>query len=67
MHRNYHKGKITNQTIRKTKNNKSKCDNKNNCGFIPNYPKLTFEKDSRVPSNGWYELEEATTVLNTLL
>jgi len=44
-----------------------KCDNKNNCGFIPNYPKLTFEKDSRVPSNGWYELEEAATVLNTLL
>lgn len=33
MNRNYHKGKITNQTIRKTKtknkNDKGKCDTKN--------------------------------------
>ena len=44
-----------------------KCENKNDCGFIPNYPTLKFNKNSRTPSNGWYEIDKAATVLNSIL
>jgi hypothetical protein len=44
-----------------------KCENKENCGFIPNYPTLTFPKDSRIPSDGWTELSNIENVLNQLL
>lgn len=44
-----------------------KCENNTNCGFIPNYPTLTFNHNERTPSNGWLSLSRITDVLNELL
>lgn len=44
-----------------------KCENKEDCGFIPNYPTLTFPKGSKNPSDGWVELSEIEQVLQTLI
>ena len=44
-----------------------KCEDNTNCGFIPNYPTLTFEHNQRTPSNGWKSLSKITEVLNLLL
>jgi len=44
-----------------------KCNNTSDCGFIPNYPTLTFPRNSKTPSDGWIELSNIETVLQGLL
>ena len=44
-----------------------KCENQFDCGFIPNYPTLTFPKNSKIPCDGWTELENIDEVLTKLL
>lgn len=33
-----------------------KCQNKTNCGFIPNYPIIKFNTNSLIPTNNWYPI-----------
>ena len=39
------------------------CTNKENCGFIPNYPPIIFDAKTLRPSNGWLPIEEIETIL----
>ena len=43
---------------------RKKCNSKNNCGFIPNYPTIVFDKNTREPINGWVEIENIKDFLN---
>lgn len=40
------------------------CTDKDNCGFIPNYPPIIFDGETLRPTNGWYPIEEIETILN---
>lgn len=35
------------------------CPSKNDCGFIPNYPIISFPKNGDMPDNGWVPLSNA--------
>ncbi|MFN0203480.1 MAG: restriction endonuclease [Bacteroidia bacterium] len=35
------------------------CSNPSNCGFIPNYPSIIFEKGEKIPNQPWVEIENA--------
>jgi transcriptional regulator with XRE-family HTH domain len=39
------------------------CDNKTNCGFIPNYPKIFFDVQGRVQTP-WYPLEDIESLFD---
>jgi hypothetical protein len=39
------------------------CTNKENCGFIPNYPPIIFDAITLRPTNGWLPIEEIETIL----
>jgi len=39
-----------------------KCENKENCGFVPNYPRIEFRTDSLEPINNWHKLEEVNEI-----
>jgi len=43
-----------------------KCNNKTNCGFIPNYPVIHFD-DSGKAINGWIPIEESAAVFRRFL
>lgn len=44
-----------------------KCRNKNNCGFIPNYPIISFNKESNQPTNGWVSIEKSLGLFKDFL
>ncbi len=53
---------------------KKKCENKHNCGFIPNYPKINFGNVKILPldaipspNNHWVEIEKVELLFNSLL
>ena len=35
------------------------CTNKSNCGFIPNYPIIKFNLQTKLPYTPWYEIEHS--------
>ena len=37
---------------------RAQCRNKKNCGFIPNYPIINFDKKTNKPTNGWISIEK---------
>jgi len=37
---------------------RERCKNINDCGFIPNYPRIYFDSDTNLPTNGWVPIEE---------
>ena len=41
---------------------RAKCKNKKACGFIPNYPVISFDKKSNQPNNGWLPIENALEI-----
>lgn len=41
---------------------RGRCNNKNNCGFIPNYPMIYFDAKTFKPTNGWVPIEEALSL-----
>jgi len=47
------------------------CDNQQNCGFIPNYPKIYFppfeDNEFSDASNGWSKIENAENVFASLI
>jgi hypothetical protein len=46
---------------------RKQCDNKENCGFIPNYPIIRFDGKTLKPTNGWIRIEESQTLLKSLV
>lgn len=38
---------------------RQKCTQKQNCGFIPNYPYIIFEDNNKQPEHPWYSMEDA--------
>lgn len=46
---------------------RAKCKNKQNCGFIPNYPIISFDSQTNKPNNGWVPLENALSVYESFL
>ena len=45
---------------------RKKCDNKTNCGFIPNYPIIHFDASGK-PTNGWIPIEESANVFRLFI
>ncbi len=43
--------------------NRRSCIDKENCGFIPNYPQIIFNAKTLRPTNGWLPIEEIETIL----
>lgn len=41
---------------------RAKCKNKRNCGFIPNYPIIHFDKKKNQPTNGWHSIKNAESI-----
>lgn len=41
---------------------RGKCKNKKGCGFIPNYPVITFEETNNQPNNGWLPIDRAAEI-----
>lgn len=46
---------------------RNKCTNKNNCGFIPNYPIVYFDARTNRPTNGWVPIEESLTLFESFV
>lgn len=46
---------------------RKKCDNKNACGFIPNYPSIIFPEDSIDPVNGWVSVNKCLSLFQSLV
>lgn len=46
---------------------RAKCKNKKNCGFIPNYPIITFAKKTNQPTNRWVSIEQISSLLKDLV
>ena len=40
---------------------RGKCKNKTGCGFIPNYPVISFDAATNKPTNGWLPIEESAS------
>ena len=45
---------------------RKKCQDRHNCGFIPNYPKIIFRTGSFQPAFTWIPVEDIETVLLSL-
>ena len=43
------------------------CPDKQNCGFIPNYPLIHFPEKSPTPSNGWTSIKESAAFFSALI
>ncbi|MEM2991553.1 MAG: restriction endonuclease [Halobacteria archaeon] len=43
---------------------RKKCENPDNCGFIPNYPIIKFDKLTKQPVNGWVPIERCVDLFN---
>lgn len=41
---------------------RKKCKNKRNCGFIPNYPIISFDKKRYQPNNGWLPIKDSILI-----
>jgi len=46
---------------------RKKCQNPNNCGFVPNYPIIRFNPGTNRPNNGWVPIEECLDFFNNFL
>jgi len=46
---------------------RKKCNNKRSCGFIPNYPIISFQEKSLKPNWPWVEINKADGVLKNLI
>lgn len=46
---------------------RGKCQNRDNCGFIPNFPKIVFDLNTGKPLPPWFELEDCLQVLQTFI
>lgn len=46
---------------------RKKCSNKENCQFIPNYPKIIFDPSTFEPINGWVKIGAAEGLFTQLL
>lgn len=46
---------------------RSKCKDKQNCGFIPNYPIIYFSSETNKPNNGWVTLRDSLGVFESFL
>lgn len=44
-----------------------KCENKENCGFIPNYPDIMFKTSSLAPINNWHKIEKANEIFMSFI
>lgn len=44
-----------------------KCINKDDCGFIPNYPIIVFDNETFRPTNGWVSIEECSTLFKDFI
>jgi hypothetical protein len=42
---------------------RKKCDNPDECGFIPNYPVIEFDSTSLTPVKGWVLINEVQKLL----
>lgn len=45
---------------------RGKCTVPDNCGFIPNYPIISFESGSKLPQRPWYGLENAAHLFRSV-
>lgn len=45
---------------------RSKCKNKSNCGFVPNYPKISFDKNATV-TNNWIHISQSAKLFESFL
>ena len=43
------------------------CKNKKACGFIPNYPIITFDKKTNLPKNKWISIKDALSLLENFV
>lgn len=43
------------------------CDNKTNCGFVPNYPVIQFDAKTNKPTSRWVPIEESVNLFRSLL
>jgi len=41
---------------------RGKCKNKKGCGFIPNYPIITFDKKNNQPKNSWLSINDSAKI-----
>jgi hypothetical protein len=46
---------------------RKKCTNKNDCGFIPNYPVIRFGNQTPKPTNKWVSLEDSQALFKGLV
>jgi hypothetical protein len=46
---------------------RSKCKNKRNCGFIPNYPIIYFNSKTNKPNYGWVALKNSLNIFEGFL
>lgn len=46
---------------------RKKCMNKENCQFIPNYPKIVFDPGTYQPTNGWVGIAECESLFRQFL
>ena len=51
----------------KVKCTRSKCKNKNSCGFIPNYPIIYFNHETNTPNNGWVDIKNSLKIFESLV
>lgn len=42
------------------------CNSKADCGFIPNYPELSFQNGNKLPDHPWYHINDAASVLRKI-
>jgi len=46
---------------------RAKCKNKKACGFIPNYPIISFDKKTNRPTNGWVPIEKSLSLFKDFI
>jgi len=46
---------------------RGKCKNRTNCGFIPNYPVISFDAKTTRPTNGWVPIEESPSLFKRFI
>ena len=62
--KSYNLAAVSQNKIRCTRR---KCQNSDNCGFIPNFPKIVFELNTGKPLPPWFEIEDCLQVLQTFI
>lgn len=46
---------------------RTKCVDKQNCGFIPNYPIIHFAKNAFFPTKNWYHIDKSVEIFSRML